>query len=35
VIDVFDEREHHVILGEMRNQLDRMVPRHIGILDAL
>ncbi len=35
VIAVLDQREHDVVAGEARRQLDRVPPGHVGILHAL
>src|SRR5262249_3347215 len=35
VVAVLHQREHHIVAGKARGQLDRVLPRHIGILHPL
>ena len=35
VVAILDQGEHHVVASKARHQLDRMPPRHIGVLHAL
>ena len=35
MVAVLHHREHHVVVREPRGQLDRVLPRHVGVLHAL